>query len=113
MIEQAVAAEPKNLAYRDSLGWALFRLGRFDEAVEALRAANDTENPDPTCLDHLGDALSAAGQVPAACEVWQRAAAAFDAEGETEKSRPIKAKAAAAPGDRPAQATGPPPQATL
>ena len=57
MIEQAVAAEPKNLAFRDSLGWALYRLGRFPEAVVELRTATAVEKPDATVLDHLGDAL--------------------------------------------------------
>ena len=33
MIEKAVHAEPDNVAYRDSLGWVLFRLGQFPEAV--------------------------------------------------------------------------------
>ena len=29
MIRKAVDAEPDNAAYRDSLGWVLFRLGRY------------------------------------------------------------------------------------
>ena len=31
MIQKAVEAEPDNVAYRDSLGWVLFRLGRIAE----------------------------------------------------------------------------------
>ncbi len=75
MIEQAVAAEPKNLAFRDSLGWALYRLGRFPEAIVELRAATAVEKPDPMVLDHLGDALLADGQPAAACEIWRKAVA--------------------------------------
>ena len=37
MIQRAIAAEPDNVAYRDSLGWALYQLGRYDEAVAAFR----------------------------------------------------------------------------
>ena len=103
MIEQAVAAEPKNLAFRDSLGWALYRLGRFPEAVVELRTATAVEKPDATVLDHLGDALSAAGERPAALEAWRKAVATFDAEGEADKRQAIQAKIDAAESDRPRQ----------
>jgi Flp pilus assembly protein TadD len=110
MIQQAVAAEPKNLAFRDSLGWVLYRLGRFPEAIVELRTATAVEKPDATVLDHLGDALSAAGDRPAACEVWRRAVAAFDAEGEADKSRPVQAKIDSAASDRSAQSSDSPPE---
>ena len=32
MIEKAVEGDPDNIAYRDSLGWALYRLERYREA---------------------------------------------------------------------------------
>ena len=56
MIEQAVKAEPDNMAYRDSLGWVLFRLGQLPEAVVQLEKAAADKKPDGTVLDHLGDA---------------------------------------------------------
>jgi len=78
MIRKAVEAEPENAAYRDSLGWVLFRLGRTDQAiVELEKAAADSgknsQEPDAVILDHLGDAYSAAGQTDKAKETWQRA----------------------------------------
>jgi len=39
MIETAVAAEPQNGTIVDSLGWVLFQLGKFDEAVGHLENA--------------------------------------------------------------------------
>ena len=33
MIQKAVEGDPDNAAYRDSLGWVLYRLGRIDEEV--------------------------------------------------------------------------------
>jgi tetratricopeptide (TPR) repeat protein len=39
MIQRAVAAEPDNMAYRDSLGWIYYRLGRFPDAVTELEKA--------------------------------------------------------------------------
>jgi tetratricopeptide (TPR) repeat protein len=112
MIQQAVAAEPKNLAFRDSLGWVLYRLGRFPEAIVELRAATAVEKPDATVLDHLGDALLAGGDRKAACEVWRRAVATFDAEKEADKGRPIQAKIESAE-NQPSDATSdPPPKST-
>ena len=61
MIRHAVAAEPDNAAYRDSLGWVLYRLGRYPEAVAELEKAAAKE-PAAEVLDHLGDARLKAGQ---------------------------------------------------
>jgi tetratricopeptide (TPR) repeat protein len=74
MVHQAVEAEPDNYAYRDSYGWALYRLGRYDEAVQQLRRAADTEDEtDGVILDHLGDALERTGDLAGARSAWQRA----------------------------------------
>ncbi len=78
MIQRAVAAEPENTAYRDSLGWALFRLGRYAEALTELQVAAAGEKADGVILDHLGDAQAKLNQLPAAVESWQKAAAAFE-----------------------------------
>lgn len=97
MLEAVVAAEPENPAYRDSLGWAYFRQGRFDHAIGQLQQAVDKiEEPDPVLLDHLGDALSAAGRASEAIDVWQEAVALLTEE-EAEKKATIKAKIAATP----------------
>ena len=74
MIRQAVAAEPDNAAYRDSLGWVYYRLGRYQEAVAELeKAARQGTGGD--VLDHLGDAQLKAGQPDKADDAWRRAAA--------------------------------------
>lgn len=56
MIEKAVAAAPNNGYIVDSLGWAFYRLGRFDEAVKTLEQAVQLLPNDPEINDHLGDA---------------------------------------------------------
>jgi len=56
MIEKAVAAAPNDGYIVDSLGWAFYRLGRFEEAVEVLEQAVQTLPEDPEINDHLGDA---------------------------------------------------------
>ncbi len=55
MIRKAVEAEPDNGAYRDSLGWVLYRLGRYEEAIAELEKAAERQ-PDGVIFDHLGDA---------------------------------------------------------
>jgi tetratricopeptide (TPR) repeat protein len=85
MCRNAVAAEPENRSYRDSLGWALYRLGRHPEAlVELEKAANET-NPDGVILDHLGDVQVKLGREDAARESWRRAVEEFARGKEKEK----------------------------
>lgn len=73
MIRQAVQQEPENPMYRDSLGWALFRLQRFEEAVAELTKAASDESPDPVILDHLAEAQLAIGKLEDALSTWRRA----------------------------------------
>jgi tetratricopeptide (TPR) repeat protein len=94
MIQQAVADSPNNAAYRDSLGWAYYMLGRYPEAVEQLKLAisKEEKDPDGVMLDHLGDAQLKAGQADAAVESWQRAVAAFERDKEADKATAVRRK---------------------
>jgi tetratricopeptide (TPR) repeat protein len=76
MVQRAADAEPDNSAYRDSLGWALYRLGRIAEALVQLEKAAALE-ADPAVLEHLGDVYLSARQTAKAKDAWQRAAAAY------------------------------------
>ena len=62
MIERAVAAAPNDGYIIDSLGWAFYRLGRYEEAVAALEQAVQLRPNDPEINDHLGDAYWRAGR---------------------------------------------------
>lgn len=73
MIRRAVAGDAENGAYVDSLGWALFRLGRHDEAVEHLERAASLEPGDAVINDHLGDAYWTVGRTREAAFQWHRA----------------------------------------
>lgn len=92
MVRRAVEADPENAAYRDSLGWALHRLGRSDEALVELEKAAAGDEPDAVILDHLGDAYHAAKQPEKAVRAWQRAAEAFEKNEEMEKAKAVKMK---------------------
>lgn len=55
MIKKAVAGDPDQGYIIDSLAWALFKLGRYDEALEPMERASLLEPVDPIVTDHLGD----------------------------------------------------------
>lgn len=74
MIRLAVEAEPENAAYLDSLGWALYQMERYDEAIEVLKKANaDPDYRDATIIEHLGDAHAKLKQIKKARTAWQEA----------------------------------------
>lgn len=70
LIERAHKLAPSDPFILDSMGWALYRLGRLDEAEEYLVRAF-TERPDPEIAAHLGEVLFARGQPQKAREIWQ------------------------------------------
>jgi len=73
MIRRAVAAEPENGAIIDSYGWALFKLGRYEDAVVHLERAVELQPYDPTINWHLGDAYWRVGRVREARFQWSHA----------------------------------------
>ena len=73
MLEKAVAREPRNAAYLDSLGWAYFRLGQIPDADKNLREAYRREPSDPTIEEHIGDLEARQGNVDGAIRHWEKA----------------------------------------
>ena len=80
LIETAVAAAPNDGYIVDSLGWAFYRLGRFEEAVETLELAVRLRPNDAEINDHLGDAYWRVGRQLEAQFQW-KIAADVDQEG--------------------------------
>lgn len=60
-IKRAHARQPDNPAIQDSLGWVLYRLGRYQKALPLLQSAYDTSH-DKEVASHLLQALKAAGK---------------------------------------------------
>jgi len=89
MIEQAVAARPDSGYIVDSLGWVLFRLGRYDEAVPHMERAAELMPIDPVVNDHLGDVYWAVGRKLEAEFQWNRALSFIDRDeqGEADPDR--------------------------
>ncbi len=73
LILRAVAIDPDNGAYVDSLGWAYFQLGRYQEARGHLEWAARLTPGDATILEHLGDLYAALKDVERARASYQQA----------------------------------------
>jgi tetratricopeptide (TPR) repeat protein len=73
LITQAVALQPRNASYLDSMGWVLHRLGRESEAQRFLEEAAVLDSNSVETLDHLGDVLLKSGDINAARDTWERA----------------------------------------
>jgi tetratricopeptide (TPR) repeat protein len=90
MIERAVAARPDSGYIVDSLGWVLYRLGRYDEAVGHMERAVELMPVDPVVNDHLGDVFWAVGRKREAEFQWKRALSfirAGEGDGEADPDR--------------------------
>ena len=72
-IKRAVDLDPANGAYLDSLGWAYFRMGKYEQAEDNLLKASQKINTDPTVHDHLGDLYQKTGRLKQAATNWERA----------------------------------------
>lgn len=73
MIRTAVALRPGAGFIVDSLGWAHFRLGNYEEAVKHLERAVELSPSEAALNDHLGDAYWHVGRRIEARFQWARA----------------------------------------
>jgi tetratricopeptide (TPR) repeat protein len=72
LIKRAIADDPSNAAYQDSLGWAYFKQDKLDDAEGLLRQAVTREGHDPTILSHLGDVYAKMGKDSLAEAQWRK-----------------------------------------
>lgn len=73
MLERALKLRPKDAQIIDSMGWVLYRLGRFNGAVDHLEQAVELRPQDAVINDHLGDAYWRVGRYSEARFQWRRA----------------------------------------
>ena len=96
LIGRALAEEPANPSYLDSMGWARFKQDRLEEAEDFLRKAVNRSAHNPEILAHLGDVLAKSGRENLAAVQWERALAewrrALPAEQEPEKIAELERK---------------------
>ncbi len=73
LVERAVALDPENGAYIDSLGWTHFQLGNYEEARQHLERAARLVDEDAVVLEHLGDVYGILGRRDEAVDLYRRA----------------------------------------
>lgn len=72
MLREAVSLAPQDGAIVDSLGWAFYRLGKYEDAVRELERAVLLRAGDATINDHLGDAYWRVGRRREATYKWRQ-----------------------------------------
>lgn len=73
MATRAVAAEPKNASYLDTLGWVFYKLKNFKEAARYIDEAIATGQASAAVHEHMGDIYYRLDQKTKAIEFWQKA----------------------------------------
>ena len=87
LVRRAVALEPDNGAYVDSLGWAHFQLGQYQEALSYLERAARLEPGDATIYEHLADTYRALGRADDALQLYRRALALDDENADAVRNK--------------------------
>jgi tetratricopeptide (TPR) repeat protein len=77
VVRRALELLPENGAIIDSLGWALYKQGRYEEALVEMERAVARLDKDPIIWEHLGDVLVALEENGKALEAYEKAVA-FD-----------------------------------
>jgi tetratricopeptide (TPR) repeat protein len=73
LIQRALDADPGNPSFLDSLGWAYYRQGNFEQAERYLAPAAERLPRSSVIQDHLGDVLVERGRLQDAITAWTRA----------------------------------------
>ena len=86
MLKRAVELRPKDGYIVDSVGWAYYRLGKYEESLEYMEKAVSLKPSDPVINDHLGDVYWRLGRKLEAGFQWNHAR---DLKPEPEDSQKI------------------------
>lgn len=73
MSTKAVAAQPDNASYLDTIGWIYYRLGDYSRALEFVSRAVEKGDVSAVVLEHLGDIHFRLDNRAKAIEYWNKA----------------------------------------
>ncbi len=73
LIQKALATDPENGAFLDTLGWIYYMQGRYAEALKELQKASVFVADDPSVWEHLGDTYLKLGNRDEASRHWKKA----------------------------------------
>ena len=71
-IKRALAVDPDNGSYLDSIGWAYFKDGKLDMALEQLQRAAQMLATNSLVQDHYADVLFRVGRYDDAIAAWMK-----------------------------------------
>jgi len=96
LVKRALAEDPYNGAYLDSLGWIYYKQNKLPDAEATLRKALAREAHDPTIHSHLGDVYAKSGRPELAFAEWEKSLAEWKrvlpADVEPEKVAEVEKK---------------------
>jgi tetratricopeptide (TPR) repeat protein len=72
LTQRAVSLKPENGYYVDSFGWALFKIGRVDDALNEIERALGLVKDDPVIYEHLGEIYLSQENREQAQKAWSR-----------------------------------------
>lgn len=70
-VKRALAVEPENGAYIDTLAWICYKQGKHQQALKHIKRAHVLIPDDPVITDHLGDIHFALKHQAAAVRYWK------------------------------------------
>jgi pentatricopeptide repeat protein len=86
-VKEALAIDPRNGAYLDSLGWAFFKLNDLGNAEKYLLEADKLTRNDSTIDEHLGDFYLKTGDLQKAEDFYKKSVSLGIEPDEIEKVR--------------------------
>ncbi|PYU08792.1 MAG: hypothetical protein DMG34_01040 [Acidobacteria bacterium] len=96
LVHRALAEDPYNGAYLDSLGRVYFKQNKLGDAEATLRKALERDSHDPTMHSHLGDVYAKSGRPDLAAAEWEKSLAEWKrvlpADVEPEKIAEVEKK---------------------
>ena len=73
MAKKAIAANPDNNAYQDTIGWIYYRMGMYDLALIHIKKSVEDRQDSAVVIEHLGDVYLKLGDLKEAKNQWKRA----------------------------------------
>ncbi|MCC7300202.1 MAG: tetratricopeptide repeat protein, partial [Verrucomicrobia bacterium] len=73
LVHKALAIDPENGAFLDTLGWIYYMQGRYTEALAELQKAKSIVQNDSTVWEHLGDTYLKLNDRDEASKHWKKA----------------------------------------
>ncbi len=93
MSRRTIEAEPHNATYLDTYAWVLYKLQRYDEALDYIKQAIDADTePSDVLYEHAGDICYRTGDSAQALDYWHKAIALQREGGTPDKQLEKKIK---------------------